>query len=229
MAFPNSSLLDAFTRADAASLGASWGIDVEANYPSLAIVTNRAQQAAVFKSNYWLTQFGADQEVWATIVALQSAAFMRLILRGQNLGPTATFYYLTIDYNGACYLDKQIAGSSSNLSTIGGAGFVAAGNKMGVQVVGSTLKVFKDTGGGFAQVGVDVTDATITGAGYIGMMIGNGTGGTLDDFGGGTYTTVTLDDCLPDADVTTTGWSTAPLFSKVNDVSDATVITATAV
>lgn len=41
--------------------------------------------------------------------------------------------------------------------------------------------------------------------------------------------TVTLDNILPDADVTTTGWSTAPLFSKVNDASDATVITATAV
>lgn len=33
---------------------------------------------------------------------------------------------------------------------------------------------------------------------------------------------------LPDADVTTTGWATAPLFSKLNDGSDATVITATA-
>jgi hypothetical protein len=33
---------------------------------------------------------------------------------------------------------------------------------------------------------------------------------------------------LPDADIVTTGWSTAPLFSKVNDTSDATVISATA-
>ena len=33
---------------------------------------------------------------------------------------------------------------------------------------------------------------------------------------------------LPDADIATTGWATAPLFSKVNDSSDATVITATA-
>lgn len=32
---------------------------------------------------------------------------------------------------------------------------------------------------------------------------------------------------LPDADTTTTGWTTTPLFSKVNDSSDATVITAT--
>jgi hypothetical protein len=40
--------------------------------------------------------------------------------------------------------------------------------------------------------------------------------------------TVALDTVLPDADITTTGWSTAPLFSKINDDSDATVITATA-
>lgn len=31
----------------------------------------------------------------------------------------------------------------------------------------------------------------------------------------------------PDADVLTTGWSTAPLFSKLNDQSDASVVTAT--
>lgn len=37
-----------------------------------------------------------------------------------------------------------------------------------------------------------------------------------------------LDNCLPDADVTTTGWTTTPLYSKVNDVSDSTVIQATA-
>jgi hypothetical protein len=33
---------------------------------------------------------------------------------------------------------------------------------------------------------------------------------------------------LPDADLATAGWTTAPLFSKVNDSSDATIITATA-
>jgi len=33
---------------------------------------------------------------------------------------------------------------------------------------------------------------------------------------------------LPDADVAAGGWTTSPLFSKVNDSSDATIITATA-
>lgn len=44
----------------------------------------------------------------------------------------------------------------------------------------------------------------------------------------GTLSDVTLDTALPDADVTTTGWTTTPLYSKINDASDATVIQATA-
>jgi hypothetical protein len=40
---------------------------------------------------------------------------------------------------------------------------------------------------------------------------------------------IPTDIVLPDADIVTTGWSTAPLFSKINDASDATVIQATAV
>lgn len=41
---------------------------------------------------------------------------------------------------------------------------------------------------------------------------------------GGSPTPQTI---LPDADLATTGWTTAPLFSKINDSSDATVITGT--
>lgn len=184
MAFPNTSVLDAFTRADAATLGASWGIDVEANYPSLAIVTNRAAPAAAFKSNYWLSQFAADQEAWATLVALTAASWIRLVIRGQNLGPNATFYMITVDSTGAFFIDKQVAGTVTNLQVVGGAGTVVAGHKVGVQVIGTTVKAFKDTGGGFVEVG-SVVDTAITGAGYIGIQIGNGTGAILDDFGGG--------------------------------------------
>lgn len=49
---------------------------------------------------------------------------------------------------------------------------------------------------------------------------------TVDDFGNLMAGHVNQ-RVLPDADIVTTGWSTAPLFSKVNDLSDTTVITAT--
>jgi hypothetical protein len=39
---------------------------------------------------------------------------------------------------------------------------------------------------------------------------------------------ITYQYARPDADTTTTGWTTTPLFSKINDQSNATVITATA-
>lgn len=49
----------------------------------------------------------------------------------------------------------------------------------------------------------------------------------LDTLYLGSPITITLDDCKPDADITTTGWTTTPLWSKLNDASDATLITAT--
>jgi len=42
------------------------------------------------------------------------------------------------------------------------------------------------------------------------------------------YAAATGQSILPDADVAAGGWTTTPLFSKINDASDATVITATA-
>lgn len=55
---------------------------------------------------------------------------------------------------------------------------------------------------------------------------------TSSDWGGFAVevkaTSVSLQEACPDADIVTTGWSTAPLYSKINDASDATVITATA-
>lgn len=52
-----------------------------------------------------------------------------------------------------------------------------------------------------------------------------GTASTTSDWLGEPTSGQTL---LPDADVTTTGWTTAPLYSKLNDASDATIVTATA-
>ena len=40
---------------------------------------------------------------------------------------------------------------------------------------------------------------------------------------------VPVDEARPDTDIATTGWTTAPIYSKINDSSDATVVQATAV
>lgn len=71
----------------------------------------------------------------------------------------------------------------------------------------------------WGNVATSVTSSTQAPAGYDGLAIG-----TTGYFG----PVSTGQIILPDADTVTTGWTTAPLFSKVNDSSDATVITATA-
>ena len=99
-----------------------------------------------------------------------------------------------------------------------------------------------ETGGDWAEPLAEFASATGT-AGTIGLQtaskaaagtVGGGTI-TVSSCGWGIISTalipgagITLDSALPDADVTTTGWTATPLFSKVNDASDATVIQATA-
>lgn len=87
---------------------------------------------------------------------------------------------------------------------------------------------FANTGLNSPKSGYEV----LAGAGAVGGV--DFTIASADDYRGAIVVykataAVALDNCLPDADVVATGWSTAPLFSKVNDGSDATVIQATAV
>ncbi len=80
----------------------------------------------------------------------------------------------------------------------------------------------KASAGAWTLIGTFV-DNTYTSGTFAWGSTATGTG-AANNFGGGALGQVVL----PDADVTTTGWTTAPLFSKVNDSSDATVVTATA-
>jgi hypothetical protein len=61
-----------------------------------------------------------------------------------------------------------------------------------------------------------------------GISAGTSSSGSFTKIGievRGHTSTLTLQTVKPDADVATTGWETAPLFSKINDGSDATMIT----
>ena len=109
-------------------------------------------------------------------------------------------------------------GSDYNITT------ATVGDGIGLQCVGTRIAAWHRRSGVWTEVLV-VTDSAIASGTKLGIQLkGNG----ANDFGGGTYAGIVLDSALPDADVTTTGWTSTPLFSKVNDTSDATVIQATA-
>lgn len=109
----------------------------------------------------------------------------------------------------------------------------AVGDLIGLEMNGSRIRMWlKPSGAAWYVVG-DVVETTWSAAGYIGMEFAEDTvpqALTITNLWAPEIVAEgpTLDQVLPDADITTTGWSTAPLFSKINDDSDATVITATA-
>jgi hypothetical protein len=72
---------------------------------------------------------------------------------------------------------------------------------------------------------VGFAHSTGTGGAINGTTIDTGNdppGWTFDSLGA-----IATQEVRPDADISTTGWTTAPLFSKINDQSDATIITGT--
>jgi hypothetical protein len=120
---------------------------------------------------------------------------------------------------------KFVNGAYAQLGSDYAVTTATAGDGIGIECVGDQIAAWHRRSGTWTRV-ILVTNAEVTTGTKIGMEI---KGAAATNFGGGTYQAVTLDNVLPDADVTTTGWTTTPLYSKINDSSDATVIQATAV
>ena len=80
-----------------------------------------------------------------------------------------------------------------------------------------------------ASTATAVTDLTGNGADQTALSGTSVVSDTVPNFDMTPPSSLELDQIRPDADTVTTGWTTTPLYSKINDSSDATVIQATAV
>lgn len=232
MAAPSTGILDNFNRANGA-LGANW-IDLASGvgYSKPLIVSNRLDWPQ-YPGLLWATQFGQDQEAFVSLnSALYTGLAFALRMANPNTGnESGYFLYCNNVVDGEVELWKFSAGLASAVS-LGWFNWVMNGDDyVWVTAIGNTFTLYSSPNGITNwTIRYVWTDSTYLRGGYIGAFNANNQNPSwLDDFGGGSIVTVTLDSCLPDADVMTTGWTTTPLFSKVNDASDATVIQATAV
>jgi hypothetical protein len=201
-------LLDDFNRADdASSLGGNWNAGVLSGYTSLGIQTNRAYLSAGYKSNYWATQFGADQQAYVKIPVLPTTDIVALVARLQNPGTASRNYYMVqiADFGSGLevYLYKVVAGTPTFLTGIAGAGDFSAGDGIGISCVGSTITGWWYHDGVWDMgVGAPVTDASVSGPGYVGMYVDDDTTVRLDDFTGGEFGTLIFDeDTVPAGDI----------------------------
>lgn len=178
--FPSAGSLDAFNRANG-GLGASWATLLFSAAPQIlsnAVVPN---SGGGFSGGVWTTGTGADWEAYCDLVTLPSGWKVALVGRFDN----STFNGYSVEINSG---GINILVNSSSFG--GNATLFAAGDKLGVRMVGTTLTVYRYTAGAWNQTPVaSVTDATLTGAGSIGFYIQDGGTNTvsIDNFGGGNY------------------------------------------
>ena len=199
MAFPTTSVLDQFNRADGA-LGAAWsGAIPQSGDPQPTILSNVVQFGSNHRSVWWNAgTFGPDSEVFGVVSTkpTNAAGWLSLYARIQSPGSAAWDGYRLefgpLSGTDELTVDRMINNASTTLATI--TQEINAGDQIGMEVTGTgatvTIRVYRHNGTSWAQIGSDVSDTDanrITAAGYIGFGAFESTpAARFDDFGGGT-------------------------------------------
>lgn len=193
MAFPTTSVLDDFNRANGA-LGANYSEEpfndtIEASF---AIATNVVSLTADAYGSVWYNaaSYGPNAEVYIDIPVAAAAGAYNLYLRIAQPSAAASTGdgYKVEQINGAGLTFYRVDnGVSTALGATDVTADLASGDKFGAAIIGQTLYAYRYTSGAWAGYGTSRTDTTYTAAGFIGFGLYD-LGGTsrYDNFGGGT-------------------------------------------
>lgn len=203
MPFPTTGILDNFNRANAAIYGSTasggdtWGANAlnDTGPGTLSIVSNAIAEGSGSPNGYLTGSHGPDAEAYMTAAALPGGGnYFFLAVRVQDAGVGS----LAWDGYGLIYIvgtGWQIRRYDNGASTVLGATVstptVSAGDGLGIEAIGDTIKGYhKPAAGAWTEV-LSRIDATYTAAGNIAVEIGSAPSGTGrgDDLGGGTVVT----------------------------------------
>jgi hypothetical protein len=189
MAFPTTSVLDQFNRANG-DPGANWTGPSFGDANKLSIFSNQIESAAAaFGAECWTAStFGPGIEVFADLASgISGGGSIRLIIIDSATSSTANGYYLVADSANNFNLSKSVSGSGSTIQA--GSQAVASGDSFGLQWIGTTVAGwYKAAAGAWTQI-VSIVDASVANASgfVIGIELSTNLGGNLlDNFGGGT-------------------------------------------
>jgi hypothetical protein len=191
--FPTTPLLDDFNRADELPIVGNWTSPTFSNESDTELYQNRLGTNP--GSAYWdVSTFGPDCEVWIELSVLPNiggSAALRARIQGVGGLSSASSYYALLIYDDASVrkwkFAKVVSGTFTSLTA--DQDFpetLTAGDKVGLQCIGTTLKAYwNHATNGWTLLGT-ITDSSITAAGYIGTDQ-NESVTHFDNFGGGTY------------------------------------------
>lgn len=185
MAFPSTGVLEVFTGANGTDISTltNWGIlggaaDGQVNTNAASNVSASGNYVGNYLDN---TTYGPDSEAFITVTVLASyfGVFARLTT------PTGSYDAYQASWSAS---DLTAQRNDNAVQTQLGATVTlakTAGDTLGLEVIGSTIKVYTETGGTWTER-LSRADATYSAAGNIGWDLFDATTAMrLDDFGGG--------------------------------------------
>lgn len=186
MPFPNTGVLDSFNAGAFQNLSAraGWSATTIAAHSWLTDGTPTLAQANVTPGgNMWGSQW-TDAECWCTFTTLGAGVNFDICARVQAFSQFGSTYYCVRVSTSSFLLVLMNGGGATTLATSGG--FTgAAGDAIGVEVLGSTINgYYKPSGGSWSQL-ITATDSTITGLGNLGLAHVSSNTVAIDEFGGG--------------------------------------------
>ena len=185
---PTTPVLDNFNRSNGPA-GPNWSLLRPTGVTAMKISNNAAvdSSTSAFAWDYWNpSPFGPDSEAYATITAWGTSDTIRIGARITGAGTTsASGYFVAISSTGSWSILRIDHGPSTTLAT-GPTQPVAAGDQIGIRIVGATITALHWTpNGGWVQVLIydTSTDTTrYTAPGYLAIEFKTS---TIDNFGGG--------------------------------------------
>lgn len=212
MAFPTTGLIDDFNRTDRGLgndipiAGTQWSgtalNSAAAGSNNLKILTNQMAEVTSSGNGYIITPtYGPDTELYVDVPTLPGVGqYVALFVRMQNAGTTtySGYFFIVTQVTGTnndTWVVKRVnSGTITTLATVATGPDLAAGDSVGVEVLGSgatvTLNVYrKPSAGSWTLIGSfgDTAANRITASGKVGFESG-GTTGRFDNFSGGTAT-----------------------------------------
>lgn len=192
MAFPTTSVLDDFNRANTGPPpSASWSTGAIPGNGGMKVVSNQVggDTNSGCDAYYNVATYGPDSEAYITLAVkpATTAEFWWLSLRLATPGTAGVDGYEIDVTSNAVSIWRVTNGGYTQLGSDISVTF-ANGEKLGAEIIGSTLAVYRYTGGAWGAALGTRTDSTYSAAGSIGIgadeaaMRG-------DDFGGGTVVT----------------------------------------
>ena len=197
MAFPTTQILDNFNRAnEGPPPSANWAGPWEQSSGLVVSGNQCAPSATGNKDAYWsAATFGPNVEAFVTIATIPTTdgASIRLGVRIVEPGPgdnstTADGYIAMWQFVAASTDSVRLFSLTNGATTELGTGVLldmADGDQLGLEAIGSTIKVYTKSGAGAWTERRSETDATYSAAGYIGLQLIADAGIRCDDFGGG--------------------------------------------